>query len=66
MKRARLFLVLFALAALVPVLSEAALQTQRAQIQVAISIVVTNPLGMRAPHRIADSHSGDRSRPSSP
>jgi hypothetical protein len=49
MKRMRLFLVLFALAALVPVFTDAALQTQRAQITVDISVQVTNPLGMRIP-----------------
>jgi hypothetical protein len=48
MKRIRLFLVLFTLAALTPVFSDAALQSLRAQITVTITLVVTN-LGY-APH----------------
>jgi hypothetical protein len=50
MKRMRLFLVLFALAAAMPVIGDAALQSLRAQITVTITLNVTNPLGFRAPN----------------
>jgi hypothetical protein len=49
MNRMRLFLVLFAIAVMIPLTSQATIQQLRAQIQVAISLQVTNPLGMSAP-----------------
>jgi hypothetical protein len=49
MNRMRLFLVLFAIAAMIPLTSQATIQQLRARIQVAITLNVTNPLGMVAP-----------------
>lgn len=49
MKRMRLFLVLFTLAAAMPVIVDASLQSQRAFITVNIALNVFNVLGMRAP-----------------
>jgi hypothetical protein len=50
MKRIRWALLLFVAAAAMPVFGDAALQSLRAQITVTITLNVTNPLGMRAPH----------------
>jgi hypothetical protein len=49
MKRMRLFLVLFAILALVPLVSQATIQQLRAQITVNIDLMVTNALGFAAP-----------------
>jgi hypothetical protein len=61
MKRMRLFLALFTFAALVPVFSEAALQSLRATYTVLIILDVTNPLGYEkhaAPAPAAGSNAG--------
>lgn len=49
MTRMRRALWLFALVALLPVVCEAVIQQQRAQIAVSITVNVSNPLGYRAP-----------------
>jgi len=49
MKRMRPYLLLFALFASLPLVVDASIQQIRAQVAVTITLVVTNPLGMRAP-----------------
>lgn len=49
MTRMRRALLLFALVALLPVVCEAVIQQQRAQIEISITLNVTNPLGYEAP-----------------
>jgi len=54
MRNLRPFLLIFAIAAAIPVASNATIQTERAQIAISITITVTAPVGVALP-----SHAGD-------